>query len=270
MKDNLCVIRERGFVLIRGIFSAAEIAVINRSIESYAQASHEGVVYEKNSPAVRAIHGPHLFNSFFLDLAKNRYLIEFSQKYLSDSIYIHQYKINMKRAMEGECWPWHQDYVYWKEGDHIETPQLINVSIALDDISMLSGPLCVIPGSHKFGDLTKYDGIARSDWKKDVSSDLTYKINRESLLPLVERNGYEFLTCKAGDVIFFDPQLAHASSNNLSPFDRRLLIVTYNAVSNAPVKKSKRPPFLCAVDFTPLTANSHEPIYDESILEDVV
>jgi len=252
MNNYLDTIREKGFCCVSNIFSPSYIKDVNEHIDIYINNSHDGMVCERDSNMVRAIHGPHLFDKFFMSLAKNAFLVEFSQKYLSDFVYIHQYKINMKAAMEGECWPWHQDYVYWKEGDHIETPRLLNAAIALDDIDMLNGPLCVIPGSHVLGDLTKYDGVIKGDWSKDVSSDLTYKIEKTSLAPLIEKHGYEFLLCKAGDIIFFDPQLAHASSNNMSPLDRRLLIITYNAVSNSPTKKSKRPVFLSATDFSPI------------------
>lgn len=264
MKQHLELAKQQGFCVVENVFSKFDIERINNNIDNYLQASHEGIVYEKGTSVVRAIHGMHLFDPFFMVLAKNQFFIEFAQKYLSDSVYIHQYKINMKAAMEGQSWPWHQDFVYWKEGDFIEAPRLLNIAIALDDTPMLSGPLCVIPGSHQFGDLTKYNGVTSGDWSKDVSADLTYKIDKKVLEPLIKNNGYEFLVCKAGDVIIFDPQLAHASSNNLSPLERRLLLVTYNAVSNVPTQKSKRPAFLSAVDFTPLSHNSFN---DELSLE---
>lgn len=263
MEQYLELAKQQGFCIVENVFSSFDLERINQNIDNYLLAGHDGVVYEKESSAVRAIHGLHLFDPFFMNLAKNKFFIEFTQKYLEDSIYIHQYKINMKAAMKGQSWPWHQDFVYWKEGDYIENPRLLNVAIALDDISLLSGPLCVIPGSHKFGDLTKYDGVTTGDWSKDVSADLTYKIDKHVLSPLIENNGYEFLTCKAGDVIFFDPQLAHSSSNNLSPLERRLLMVTYNAASNTPTQKSKRPAFLSAIDFTPIELNAATSLNDE-------
>lgn len=259
--------KAQGFCVAKNVFSSAEVERINKSVNNYLLSSHDGIVYEKDSSIVRAIHGLHLFDPFFMDLAKNKFLIDFSQQYLSDDVYIHQYKINMKGSLEGQSWPWHQDYVYWKEGDYIESPRLLNVAIALDDISMLSGPLCVIPKSHQFGDLNKYDGVTSGNWSKDVSSDLTYKIDKNILAPLIADNGHEYLVCNAGDVIFFDPQLAHASSKNLSPAERRLLLVTYNAVSNVPSKKSKRPAFLSAVDFTPITFNIQRSPEDELVAE---
>jgi ectoine hydroxylase len=269
MNKYLELVKKQGFCRIKNVFSDFEVSEINNNINSYLTKPYDGMVREKNSSLVRAIHGMHIFESFFMDLARNNVLVNFSKQHLRDDIYIHQYKINMKPALEGDCWPWHQDYVYWKEGDYIETPRLLNAAIALDNISMLSGPLCVIPGSHLLGDLTKYDGVKKGDWSKDVSADLTYKIDKKVLVPLVSQNGYEFLTCNAGDVIFFDPQLAHASSNNISPHDRRLLLITYNAVSNAPVIKSKRPVFLSAVDFSPISALAGV-VHDDELVENGV
>lgn len=256
MKSCLNSLSQKGFVIVGNVFSMSDVESINNNIDTYIEQDHDGIVYEKGTSVVRAIHGMHIFSQFFLSLAKNDYLVKFSQEYLADSVYIHQYKINMKRAMEGESWPWHQDYIYWKEGDHIETPRLLNAAIALDDITLLNGPLCVINESHRFGDLTTFDKKDRNEWSRDVSSDLTYQIHKSTLIPLIEKNGYEFLTCRAGDVIFFDPQLAHASSSNISPYDRRLMIITYNSVSNAPLKKSNRPVFLCATDFTPIDTST--------------
>jgi ectoine hydroxylase len=267
MEKYLEQTKQQGFCIVENIFPSFYVDMINKSIDNYLLESHDGIVYEKNTSIVRAIHGLHLFDPFFMELAKTNFLLDFAREYLSDDIYIHQYKINMKAAMDGQSWPWHQDYVYWKEGDYIESPRLINIAVALDDIPMLSGPLCFIPGSHRFGDLTKNNDLVAGDWSKDVSANLTYQIDKKVLTPLIENHGYEFVVCKAGDLIIFDPQLAHSSSNNLSPFERRLLLVNYNAVSNAPTKKSKRPAFLSSVDFSPLSNNPCKSKDDQHVME---
>lgn len=255
-------LKEDGYCLVKRLFSSREIQIVSERVDSYLNSPRDGVVLESGSTAVRAIHGMHLFDEFFFNLAKNESLIRFAEMFLSDSIYIHQYKINMKHAIEGQCWPWHQDYVYWKEADHIETPRLLTVAIAIDDISMLSGPLCVIPKSHLHGDFKSYDQRTNEGWEGHVSSNLTHKVGKDHLVGLIERYGHEFLTCRAGDVIYFHPQLVHSSSNNLSPNSRRLLLITYNAVSNAPVKVSMRPEFLCASDCTPIKFAVTDPFKD--------
>lgn len=57
----------------------------------------------------------------------------------------------------------------------------------------------------------------------------------------------------AGSILFFDGNVVHGSAPNLSPFNRMLALVTYNAVSNTPPLREKpRPKFLCSRDFTPI------------------
>lgn len=51
----------------------------------------------------------------------------------------------------------------------------------------------------------------------------------------------------------FHPNLAHGSAPNLSPWDRTMMIVTYNSVSNVPVPPGEpRPEFLVSRDTRPL------------------
>ncbi|MFC5673512.1 hypothetical protein [Streptomyces incanus] len=47
----------------------------------------------------------------------------------------------------------------------------------------------------------------------------------------------------------------HSSSNNMSPDRRALLLITYNAVANAP-EKPTRPEFLVSRDTTPVMSLS--------------
>src|SRR4051812_17212335 len=99
MEKFLQLTQKKGFCIVKNVFSVFEVENINENVNNYLMSSHDGIVYEKDSSIVRAIHGLHLFDSFFMDLAKNKFLVEFTQKYLSDCVYIHQYKINMKSAM---------------------------------------------------------------------------------------------------------------------------------------------------------------------------
>ena len=63
----------------------------------------------------------------------------------------------------------------------------------------------------------------------------------------------------AGTVLVLHPNLVHASGPNLSVFDRRLIIVSYNSIHNVPERLGARPEFLCATQPTPLVATfDHE------------
>jgi ectoine hydroxylase len=252
LNDNLSDLTNNGFCHLHSLFDSEFVARINRRLDNYIADGYEGIVFERDSAAVRGVHGMHLNDPQFLEVANDRTILDLCTRYLEDGVYIHQYKVNMKQALEGKSWPWHQDFVYWRELDHIPSPRLLNIAVALDDISMLQGPLCFIPKSHKLGDLSDYGKVGTHDWQKAVSADLTYQLDKFVVAQLLEENGFHFALAKAGDVIVFDPQLAHCSSNNLSGTDRRLMIITVNAVSNLPTKTSDRPAFLAAKEFVPL------------------
>jgi ectoine hydroxylase len=55
----------------------------------------------------------------------------------------------------------------------------------------------------------------------------------------------------AGTLTAFHPNLVHSSSDNLSPDRRAVLLITYNAVGNAPIQPT-RPDFLVDRDATPV------------------
>ncbi|KZN65247.1 hypothetical protein N473_01345 [Pseudoalteromonas luteoviolacea CPMOR-1] len=119
--------------------------------------------------------------------------------------------------------------------------------ILLDDVDYLSGPLWLIPGSHLLGDISMPIGNRAKSvnrWANDTSETLSYQVPSNDVNSLLENTEPKALVGKAGDVIFFHPQVVHCSSNNLSSVDRRLLIITYNQKSNAGIKASSRPEFL--------------------------
>lgn len=256
MKNHIEQVIDQGYCIIKGGLSAEEAAEINIQIDQYISKPHEGIVFEQSSNQVRGIHGAHLFDAYFDQLIRDPRFIEPCQTLLNDDVYLHQFKVNMKQALTGESWPWHQDSVYWQKNDNINTSRLMNVAIFLNHTELLHGPLCVIPGSHKHGDLTKKIALEDENWENDVSVNLTYQLEREALKPLIEANGTEFMVGEPGDILIFDPQLAHCSFNNLSVDDRRMLIMTYNAVSNKPNKDSSRPEFISSRNYDAIVCNN--------------
>jgi ectoine hydroxylase len=246
-------IKDNGYSRIEEAFSPAEVTEIEMQLNDYISAGHKGIVYEEGDSTIRGIHGLHLYDDFFYNLCSNYKLLGIAQQYLEEPCYVHQFKINVKQRMTGDAWPWHQDFIYWKEGDGIANPKMINIGLMLDKVDMLNGPLCFIPNSHKHGEFSKPVGDL-TDWNQDLSKNLTYQIGHEKIESLIESSGVEFMTGNKGDIIVFDPLLAHCSSVNMSPKDRKFLLITYNAVSNSPLidNNNQRPEFLCARNTSPL------------------
>lgn len=244
--DLLGDLEEKGYMICQGFFDGRDINELNDHIQRYARLSHPGIIKEEDGVTFRGIHGPHLFDEFFQSIAANERVVTLAETILGEPVYLHQFKINMKQNMSGQSWPWHEDFVYWKEKDGVAEPKLINIALMLDDSDMLSGPLCFIPGSHKqLNTYAKTDESMMKDWANDLSADLNYKIDRQAVAQLIEAGGVEYALGNAGDLLVFNPLIAHSSASNLSPHDRRLLILTFNTVSNAPKVPMGRPEFLC-------------------------
>lgn len=248
--------REIGYGFIESCFDESEINLIKDRIDDYISKHQYGVVYEKDGSTIRGVHGLHIKDAFFDRFIKDSRFLNLVEEYLGNKCYLHQFKINYKRALKGESWPWHQDFPFWKEGDGILTSNLINVAVLIDDVSMMHGPLCMIPKSHMLGNIsTKHTN--NKSWESDVSSNLTYQVEKKYIDKLMMNNECEFITGKSGDVFIFDPLTIHASGTNLSANDRRLLILTYNSVDNLPTQPAlNRPDFLVGNDFSPLSATN--------------
>jgi ectoine hydroxylase len=135
-------------------------------------------------------------------------------------------------------------------------PRAVNVLVNLDDVTEFNGPMYFVPGSHREGciDLATGSRGAAGDWRENVRADLKYRIQAEMLGGLVKRYGMVAPKGSAGSALFFDSNVVHGSPPNISPFHRRVIIVTYNAVDNVPVSQGpQRPDFLVSRDYRPLS-----------------
>jgi ectoine hydroxylase-related dioxygenase (phytanoyl-CoA dioxygenase family) len=249
-----------GMLFIPNYLSKMEIGVLRKAMSELPDDT-PGQVMEKDNKTVRAIHGVHTHSTILQDLIQHPLLLEPAQQILGDSVYLYQFKINMKAAFTGDLWPWHQDYAFWYEEDGMQEPKTVSVGIFLDEVSQFNGPLYYILGSHKEGLITSESHGARGDtgWEANVSADLKYCLDNKTITRLVERGGITAPLGSAGSVFFFHGNIAHASVPNISPYPRRLLIITYNSIKNIPCSNKKpRPEFLVSQNYMPLRAAKND------------
>jgi ectoine hydroxylase len=91
---------------------------------------------------------------------------------------------------------------------------------------------------------------------------MKYVLQAPLVQQLISDRGVTALTGKAGTVVYFHCNLFHSSSANTSPWDRRVILVTYNALKNRiPAQPFSRPEFLAGRDFRALT-----PLADDVLL----
>ncbi len=254
-KNELDSYFQNGFLVQPGLFSQEETQKLVDCLDDFAATPQPGHVLEKDNITYRAFHGCHLYDNTYYALIRKTELLEPARQILKDEVYIHQLKVNLKQAFSGELWPWHQDYIYWRNEDKVPTSAIVSVMIFLDDITEFNGPLYFIPGSQTAGciDSNKANDSPEG-WEGNVSASLTYQVSEDQISALVEKGGLFSATGKKGTAVWFDGNLVHASPPNISPFQRRIAILTYNAVSNAPLDQhiARRPDFLNGRNREPL------------------
>jgi len=231
----------RGCHMAHAAFTAAEVAALVNEIEgksgSYAS---EATVVEKNGKTVRSEYGGHGSSPLMQRLLRDERLVAPAMALLDDEVSVYQFKINIKAPFVGDLWPWHQDYAFWKHLDHMQKPHALSVAIYLDDVNEFNGPLFYIPGAHNAGlypcEPSSDVGIDANEATtrgSDVSARLRFTLQPDIVDSLVSRHGLQSAQGPRGSAFFFHASLPHASGMNISPYQRRQVFITYNAMSNA-------------------------------------
>ncbi|HEU5136504.1 MAG TPA: phytanoyl-CoA dioxygenase family protein [Steroidobacteraceae bacterium] len=257
-----------GFVLIPEAFSEQEIACLKQRLPFFAAEESPRRVVEKDGVSVRSVYGPHLTDALFQRLTRDKRLLDPVMRIIGGDTYVYQTKINFKKGFGGDVWQWHQDYIFWLKEDGVPKPQLITAAVYLDEVTEFNGPLYLIPGSHKENvidvdaDETALGSYRESpSWISNLTADLKYSISKEGVARLIRRRGVAAPRGAAGSVLLFHPNVVHASASNILPFDRVLVLITYNRVDNKPQgTQQQRPDFLCGREFSALRPDLFTPL----------
>jgi ectoine hydroxylase len=247
-----------GFLFLPELFSSKELEILKRQLPRLFAEESERRVLEKGSGIVRSVYGSHQTNEVCRLLTCHPRLIEPAMQILCGAVYVYQFKVNAKAAFQGDIWEWHQDYIFWQREDGVPEPWLVTASLFLDEVNEFNGPLMIVPGSHKEGVIepTLTGGVPAGyeespNWIASLTADLKYSLNKDCLARLVATSGIVAPKGPAGSVLFFHPNVVHGSVPNMSPFDRRLMLITYNHSSNRQ-RANARPEFLASRDAEPL------------------
>src|SRR5262250_3276030 len=233
-----------GYLFFPSRFSPAEIKALTDEVPAlYAQYRPENV-REKGSDAVRTNFAAHLYSAPFARLARHPRMVEPVVQLFGEPVYMHQFKINGKMAFEGDLWQWHQDYGTWMNDDQMPEARAMNVAIFLDEVNEFNGPLMFIPGSHKQGVLDASHDLSTTSYPLWV-------ISNDNIAKMVEKGGIVAPKGPAGSMILFHGCLVHASTSNLSPWNRVSVYLSLCAVSNH-IRRFKRPGYIAHRDFAPI------------------
>src|SRR3954463_14375292 len=234
---------EQGYVFFPNCFSEDEVAVLRSEADSILRTDRREVWREKTG-APRTAFAAHTYNEAFRLMAHHPRLVEPLQQLFGEGVYVHQFKINAKAAFEGDVWQWHQDYGTWARDDGMPLPRAMNISIFLDEVLPINGPLMLIPKSQHAGDLKASHDLATTSYP-------LWTLDEETVTRLVEDGGIVAPTGKAGGMLMFHGNLVHGSAGNITPYPRKIVYLTLNAVSNY-IRTPTRPEYIAHRDFTPI------------------
>ena len=248
-KEQKEVFDKEGYLFFPSHFSQKEIQYLSSAVPELYEIREEYNFREKGSDAVRTNFAAHLYSTPFAKLARHPRMIQPVEDLLQEKLYMHQFKINGKMACEGDVWQWHQDYGTWFNDDLMPSARAMNIAIFLDEVTEFNGPLLFIPGSHK-------KGVIKANHDLTTTSYPLWTIDNNLIKQLVDRAGGHdggIVSPKgpAGSMIVFHSCLVHASSNNLSPFNRISVYLSLCAVSNH-IRRFKRKEYIAHRDFTPI------------------
>ncbi|MDB5591046.1 phytanoyl-CoA dioxygenase family protein [Enterovirga sp.] len=242
-----------GWLFLPEVFTPEEVALLKREAEGI-YAEHRPEVWREKNGAPRIAFAAHTYNEAFRCLGSHPRLVEPVEQIFGEKLYMHQFKINAKSAFTGDVWQWHQDYGTWKRDDGMPEPRAMNISVFLDEVMPINGALMLVPRSQNAGDL-------EAGHDRETTSYPLWTLDNDTVSKLVEQGGIVAPTGKAGGVLLFHGNLVHGSAGNITPYPRKIVYLTLNAVSNH-IRKPTRPEFIAHTDFAPI-----EPVPDNALTE---
>ena len=160
-------------------------------------------------PVLRKAENTRQYSDVFRNLAQHPKLIAVVQELIGIDLLLFRSTLMFKPAFHGSSHGLHQDSAYWP----MEPPNLVTVSIALNDATPENGCFKVIPRSHLWG-IQSWGHIARKQ-----GAELTERkevAEQQMDVPL-----------SAGSVLFFHSLMVHGSGPNTTPKPRNTALYAY-------------------------------------------
>jgi ectoine hydroxylase len=232
-----------GYLFLPDTFTDEECTVL-RDEAALIYRQNRPEVWREKSGAPRTAFAAHLYNEAFGLLGRHPRMIEPVEQLFGEQVYMHQYKINAKASFTGDVWQWHQDYGTWARDDGMPEPRAMNIAVFLDEVMPINGPLMLVPRSHTYG-------VLAAGHDTTTTSYPLWTLDEPTVTRLVEQGGIVAPTGKPGGLLLFHGNLVHGSAPNITPYPRKIVYLTLNAVSNH-IRKPTRPEWIAHRDFAPI------------------
>lgn len=221
-----------GYVLVRSLFDAEEIALLRDAIETDPQL--QASLYDRHDASgksTRMATWNHPGDSVYGLAARSHRVVDTMEAMLGGEVYHYHSKLTAKEPLEGGAWEWHQDYGYWYHNGCM-FPYMASMMLALDKTTRENGCLQVIRGSHHAGRVDH--GVLPGE---QVGADPR---RVEEMLKTME---LVYCEMEPGDGLFFHSNVMHRSDQNRSPNRRWTVLFCYNAARNNPYLEHHHPQY---------------------------
>lgn len=223
-----------GVLTLEGFFDAGETQALRiafRAALGEVDRDDPRVVIEPDDATPRSLFGFHRGDGPLASVAYHPLLTAVAKQILGSEVYIHQSRVNLKPPFAGTAFDWHSDFETWHAEDGMPCMRAVSCVVALTDNHSWNGPLLVMPGSHR----TFVSCVGRTPPAHHLQSLRRQQVgvpSQDDLRWLFERHGIRECLGEAGTVTFFDCNLMHGSSGNISPLPRHNLFLVFNSVDN--------------------------------------
>jgi len=213
---------EDGFVVVRGMFDAAETDLLRRAMEEDPEVrGHMIDRLDASGAATRISLWNRAGDSVYGMAARCLRMVDTMEDLLGGPVYHYQSKLTAKEPRVGGAWEWHQDYGYWYYNGCL-FPRLASCQIALDRSFGDNGCLEMVRGSQLMG---RIDHVPVPGEGQNVA-------DPKRIADIVARHEVAACELEPGDGLFFHCNTLHRSAQNRSEHRRWTLLCCYNRVDN--------------------------------------
>ena len=176
---------------------------------------------ERGETSVLSIHNMQYHSAVFTRMLVHRKLTAAVASLIGPNVQLHHTKLHVKPPEKGSPFPLHQDYDYFPHADDT----MLAAIIYLEDTTIESGCLCVMPGVHRHGVLShQHDGshyLATEEYPIEAATPCEGK---------------------AGDVLIFSYLPPHGSYPTRSNHPRRIVLFQFRSASDQPLRDVHQSP----------------------------
>ena len=172
--------------------------------------------HRAESPSLRRIKHPISRHPVYAKYARHDPILDIVECLLGPNLRYHNNKLNMKNPADGSAVQWHQDWAFYPHTND----SILEVGIALDDMTADNGALMVIPGSHR-----------GRTWDHHQDGVFVGGITD----PAFHTDGAVPVKVNAGGITLHHVRMVHGSKPNRSDRPRRMFFVGFYATDAWPL-----------------------------------